>query len=109
MSKHKSRVSQALLTPSLLMLGLSSVWAQQTTQVQALEEIRVLGSAEEELLQAPGVSIIGEKALKERPPVNDLAEIIRTMPGVNLTVTAPRARMGIIVKLICVVWGLKIP
>lgn len=85
MSKSTNGMAVALLTPSLLMLGLSSVWAQQSTAVQALEEIRVLGTAEEELLQAPGVSIIGEKALKERPPVNDLAEIIRTMPGVNLT------------------------
>lgn len=50
-----------------------------------LSEVRVLGTAEEELKQAPGVSTITSEDLQERPPANDLSEIIRTMPGVNLT------------------------
>jgi ferric enterobactin receptor len=50
-----------------------------------LQEVRVLGTAEEELKQAPGVSVITAQDLEKRPPANDLSEIIRTMPGVNLT------------------------
>ena len=72
--------------PSVLSLLLSVAHAQSTgSSVTTLETVRVLGTAEEALLQAPGVSTINQQALQERPPANDLAEIIRTMPGVNLT------------------------
>jgi ferric enterobactin receptor len=54
-------------------------------QAIELENTRVLGTAEEELKQAPGVSIITAEDIKKRPPVNDLSEIIRREPGVNLT------------------------
>lgn len=50
-----------------------------------LPAVTVLGSAEEQLRQSPGVSIITAEDLEKRPPANDLSEIIRTMPGVNLT------------------------
>jgi len=56
-----------------------------TVEGGSLAEIRVLGTAEEELKQAPGVSIITAEDLEKRPPANDLAEILRTQPGVNLT------------------------
>jgi ferric enterobactin receptor len=42
-------------------------------------------TAEKELKQAPGVSIITAEDIKKAPPVNDLSDIIRKMPGVNLT------------------------
>ncbi|MDD0977063.1 FepA family TonB-dependent siderophore receptor [Pseudomonas fontis] len=54
-------------------------------QAIQLENTRVLGTAEEELKQAPGVSIITAEDIKKRPPVNDLSDIIRREPGVNLT------------------------
>jgi ferric enterobactin receptor len=50
-----------------------------------LSEVRVLGTAEETLRQAPGVSTITAEDIEKRPPARDLSEIIRTMPGVNLT------------------------
>lgn len=50
-----------------------------------LRDTWVLGTAEEELKQAPGVSIITSEDLKKRPPVNDISDIVRKMPGVNLT------------------------
>ncbi len=50
-----------------------------------LEETKVLGTAEEELKQAPGVSIITQEDIRKAPPANDLSEIIRKQPGVNLT------------------------
>jgi ferric enterobactin receptor len=61
-----------------------SAWAQEGGET-TLGEVKVLGTAEEELKQAPGVSTITAKDIEERPPANDLSEIIRTMPGVNLT------------------------
>jgi ferric enterobactin receptor len=62
------------------------VTAQQVGERETtLQEIHVLGTAEEELKQAPGVSTITAEDIEKRPPTNDLSEIIRTMPGVNLT------------------------
>ena len=56
-----------------------------TSQALELEETRVLGTAAQELKQAPGVSIITAEDIKKRPPANDLSEIMRREPGVNLT------------------------
>ncbi|WP_084596142.1 FepA family TonB-dependent siderophore receptor [Pseudomonas massiliensis] len=44
-----------------------------------------LVTAEQELKQAPGVSVITAEDIRKAPPVNDLSDIIRKMPGVNLT------------------------
>lgn len=72
-----------------LALAALPLYAQQAaTTVEgaaALPEVRVLGTAEEELRQALGVSTITQEDLASRPPANDISEIIRTMPGVNLT------------------------
>lgn len=71
-----------------LALAALPLYAQQAATVDgaaALPEIRVLGTAEEELRQALGVSTITQEDLQSRPPANDISEIIRTMPGVNLT------------------------
>ena len=62
--------------------------------VTSLEEIRVLPSAEEAVKQAPGVSTITAKDIEKRPPANDLSELIRTMPGVNLTGNSPAGSYG---------------
>ncbi|MDR1889009.1 MAG: FepA family TonB-dependent siderophore receptor [Zoogloeaceae bacterium] len=73
------------------MLGMAAValpaHAQDATGAEetTLQEVRVIGTAEEELKQAPGVSVITSEDIAKRPPANDLSEIIRTMPGVNLT------------------------
>ncbi|WP_420841470.1 TonB-dependent siderophore receptor [Erwinia endophytica] len=42
-------------------------------------------TAMEQVRQAPGVSVITAEDIRKRPPVNDLSELIRTMPGVNLS------------------------
>lgn len=51
-------------------------------------------SAEEQIKQALGVSIITAEDLKKTPVVNDVAEIIRRMPGVNYTATSTNGRRG---------------
>ncbi len=60
-----------------------------------LGEVVVLGTAEETLKQAPGVSIITAEDLAKRPVNNDLSEVIRTMPGgVNLTGNSTSGQRG---------------
>jgi ferric enterobactin receptor len=59
-----------------------------------LEAQTVLATAEEEIKQAPGVSIITAEDLKKRPAANDLSQIIRTMPGVNLTGNSSSGQRG---------------
>lgn len=59
-----------------------------------LQDTYVLGTAEDELKQAPGVSIITEEDIKKRPPVNDLSDVIRRMPGVNLTGNSATGQYG---------------
>lgn len=59
-----------------------------------LGEVVVLGTAEETLKQAPGVSIITAEDLAKRSVNNDLSEVIRTMPGVNLTGNSTSGQRG---------------
>ncbi|ART64569.1 TonB-dependent siderophore receptor [Kushneria marisflavi] len=59
-----------------------------------LEEMVVLGTAEQTLKQAPGVSIITREDIEKRPPANDLSDIIRRMPGVNLTGNSASGQRG---------------
>ncbi|MBA1193673.1 TonB-dependent siderophore receptor [Pseudomonas entomophila] len=72
-------------SPSALLAATDEQADNAQSQAIELHETQVVASAEEELKQASGVSIITDEDLKKRPPVNDLSEIIRKMPGVNLT------------------------
>lgn len=62
--------------------------------VDDMEEMVVLGTAEQMLKQAPGVSIITRRDIEKRPPINDLSDIIRRMPGVNLTGNSATGQRG---------------
>ncbi|MFC7335419.1 TonB-dependent siderophore receptor [Rhodocista pekingensis] len=59
-----------------------------------LPTVTVVDTAEEELKQAPGVSIITAEEIARRPPANDLSEVIRRMPGVNLTGNSSSGQYG---------------
>ena len=54
----------------------------------------IVATAKEETKQAPGVSVITAEDIKKRPPANDLSQIIRTMPGVNLTGNSTSGQRG---------------
>ena len=54
----------------------------------------IVQAASEELKQAPGVSTISEEDLAAYPPANDIAEIIRRQPGVNLTGNTTTGQRG---------------
>ncbi len=58
--------------------------ADETPEV-TLSTLRVVNTAEEELKQSLGVSIITAEDLKYRPPANDLSEILMTQPGISLS------------------------
>ncbi len=86
---------------SLLSLSLYSVLplyshaaAVEASAPAQLEEVKVIGTAEEESKQMPGVSVITAEDIQKRPPANDLSEIIRTMPGVNLTGNSSSGQRG---------------
>ncbi|WP_340051934.1 TonB-dependent siderophore receptor [Pseudomonas proteolytica] len=77
------------------LLPASSFAAEPETPARLeLQTQTVLGTAQEEIKQAPGVSIITAEDIKKRPPANDLSDIIRTMPGVNLTGNSSSGQRG---------------
>jgi len=61
---------------------------------KVLAEVKVTATAEEALKQAPGVSIISASDIEKRPPANDLSDIVRRMPGVNLTGNSATGQRG---------------
>lgn len=78
-------------TPSFTLTPLTLIVAGLVGSVSGMvsaaneDTITVKATAEQELKQQPGVSIITAEDIQKSPPVNDLSEIIRKMLGVNLT------------------------
>jgi ferric enterobactin receptor len=68
--------------------------AAQAATDTVLGETTVRATAEEELKQALGVSVITQEELTERAPANDISELVRTMPGVNLTGNSASGQYG---------------
>lgn len=64
------------------------------TNKKSTSENTLVVTAREQTLQAPGVSIIDSQAIKKHPIQRDVAEIIRTMPGVNLTGNSNSGQRG---------------
>ena len=87
---RRTRLGLAVL--SCLYAHVTALHAEEN--ITQLNDEVVLGTAEQELKQAPGVSIITAEDIKKRPPVNDLSQIIRTMPGVNLTGNSSSGQRG---------------
>ncbi|MVW71611.1 TonB-dependent siderophore receptor [Bordetella sp. 15P40C-2] len=74
--------------PSVVQAQMSEANAPLPTDpavVQELSAVEVLGTAEEEVKESLGVSVITAEEIQRRPPTNDLSDIIRREPGVNLT------------------------
>jgi ferric enterobactin receptor len=83
---------------SSLIAGSLVVPLAQADGVKAEEknnhEDTIVVTAREQTLQAPGVSIIDSEAIKKHPIQRDVSEIIRTMPGVNLTGNSSSGQRG---------------
>ena len=59
---------------------------------EKLEEIKV--TAENQVKQSLGSSLVTAKDLEKRPATNDISEVLRTMPGVNLTGNSSTGQRG---------------
>ena len=84
------------MRPCAVLLLLCFNGASQAADEIPAEEgvMTVRATAEEELKQQPGVSIITAEDIEKSPPVNDLSDIIRKMPGVNLTGNSANGSRG---------------
>ncbi len=70
----------------LVNLGIYGVaQAQEPTDTPVSHDDTIVVTAAEQNLQAPGVSTITADEIRKNPVARDVSEIIRTMPGVNLT------------------------
>ena len=74
--------------------GLSAaVFAQENEELETLDTT-VVQAASEELKQAQGVSVITAEDFKRRPVTNDISELVKTMPGINLTGNTSTGQYG---------------
>ena len=91
-SRAQPLVPFLLLSSCLLASAVHA--ASQDEQPVELDSQTVVATAQEETKQAPGVSVITAEDIAKRPPANDLSQIIRTMPGVNLTGNSTSGQRG---------------
>ncbi|MFK3705158.1 TonB-dependent siderophore receptor [Klebsiella sp. NPDC088457] len=91
-----NRIKSLALLVNLGIYGVAfPLCAEETStgKKTAPEETMVVTAAEQNL-QAPGVSTITADEIRKRPPARDVSEIIRTMPGVNLTGNSTSGQRG---------------
>lgn len=81
-----------LLSSCLLSFAVQA--ASADPDVVEFDSETIVATAAEEAKQMPGVSIITAEDIKKRPPASDLSQIIRTMPGVNLTGNSTSGQRG---------------
>ncbi|EAP9279917.1 TonB-dependent siderophore receptor [Salmonella enterica] len=79
------RVNKLLWLITVISTGVNSPLSAAESTDDNGETMVVESTAEQVLKQQPGVSIITRDDIQKNPPVNDLSDIIRKMPGVNLT------------------------
>ncbi|MGP5211658.1 FepA family TonB-dependent siderophore receptor [Psychrobacter alimentarius] len=97
---------QALLSVAIASILSTTAFAAESNQLTAqeaaeqqempstqLDTIIVL-AARDELVQAPGLSIISEEAIEKASISNDISEIVRKMPGVNLSGSSTSGQRG---------------
>ncbi|KAF1712367.1 TonB-dependent siderophore receptor [Pseudoxanthomonas kalamensis DSM 18571] len=78
-----------------LIAGAAPVVAQQSPSGDEATELDAVHvTAEQIARQALGTSVITAEDIAKRPPANDLSEILRTMPGVNLTGNSASGQYG---------------
>ena len=80
MSDHPFPSFKLALIPFIIFTG-STVYAQDNSA--KLDDIYV--TAEQQVKQSLGVSKLDSQDIERKTPVNDISELVRTMPGVNLT------------------------
>jgi ferric enterobactin receptor len=91
-----NKLKSLALLVNLGIYGVASpAFAEETEKAKTadVEETMVVTAAQQNL-QAPGVSTITADEIRKRPPARDISEIIRTMPGVNLTGNSTSGQRG---------------
>ncbi|WP_341485748.1 FepA family TonB-dependent siderophore receptor [Thioclava sp. GXIMD4215] len=78
----------------ILTSGALPALAQSTDTGEVLQLDEIIVTAEEQIKQALGSSTITAEDLEKQPVVNDVAEIIRKMPGVNMSGTSSTGQRG---------------
>ena len=66
----------------------------EKSKKESVPEDVIVVTAAKQNLQALGVSTITAEEIKKRPPARDINELIRTMPGVNLTGNSTSGQRG---------------
>lgn len=92
--KKLSRLSFVVLLELGLIGGAHAAEGSTTTDQTDAENGTLVVTAAQQNMQAPGVSTITADEIKKRPPARDVSEIIRTMPGVNLTGNSTSGQRG---------------
>ncbi|KAF1051524.1 MAG: Ferric enterobactin receptor [Stenotrophomonas maltophilia] len=93
-SRPSQLVPFLLLSSCLLSFAVHAATQADDKDVVQMESQTVVATAQEETKQMPGVSVITAEDIAKRPPANDLSQIIRTMPGVNLTGNSTSGQRG---------------
>ncbi|OON38680.1 outer membrane receptor protein [Izhakiella australiensis] len=89
------KISSLTLLVNLGIYGVAlPLHAGETSSSSTPPEATMVVTAEQQNLQAPGVSTITSDEIRKRPPARDISEIIRTMPGVNLTGNSNSGQRG---------------
>lgn len=92
---RETKTLTSLALGLLMSLGVTGAMAQDIDLSESFElDDLVLSSYEEEILQSLGVSVITAEALNKTPVANDISEIVRKMPGVNLSGNTPSGDRG---------------
>ena len=78
----------------LVNMGIYGVALPMHAEETSAAEETIVVTAQQQNLQAPGVSTITADEIRKNPPARDVSEIIRTMPGVNLTGNATSGQRG---------------
>ncbi len=98
MGKSRSALISGSALGLLLASGLFYLPANAQAVEDDTEDSEILGtiviSAEDQIKQALGASTITAEDLAKQPIVNDIAQIIRKQPGVNLTGTTASGAYG---------------
>lgn len=96
MSSARARLTSGSAILLLSMSGVAPVLAQtvSTQDSEGLALGTIVLTAEEQIKQALGVSQITDEDLQKQPVVNDVAEMIRKQPGVNLTGNSASGQRG---------------
>ncbi|MDD7995756.1 TonB-dependent siderophore receptor [Kosakonia radicincitans] len=91
---NKIKALTLLVNLGIYGAALPAMAADSNTTNSTENDDTIVVTAAQQNLQAPGVSTITADEIRKNPPARDVSEIIRTMPGVNLTGNATSGQRG---------------